>query len=58
VLYGGSVTAANAASIFESDEVDGVLVGGASLSAASFLAIIAAAKAASVRRASAKSGTA
>ena len=45
VLYGGSVTAANAASIFESDEVDGVLVGGASLNATSFLAIIAAAKA-------------
>lgn len=54
VLYGGSVTAANAASIFESDEVDGVLVGGASLSATSFLAIIAAAKAASERRASVK----
>ena len=54
VLYGGSVTADNAASIFESDEVDGVLVGGASLSATSFLAIIAAAKAASERRASVK----
>jgi triosephosphate isomerase (TIM) len=54
VLYGGSVTAANAASIFESNEVDGVLVGGASLSAASFLAIIAAAKAASERRPSMK----
>ena len=54
VLYGGSVTAANAASIFESNEVDGVLVGGASLSATSFLAIIAAAKAASERRASVK----
>jgi triosephosphate isomerase len=51
-LYGGSVTAANAASIFESDEVDGVLVGGASLKAASFLGIIAAAKSASERRAS------
>ncbi len=50
VLYGGSVTAANAASIFESAEVDGVLVGGASLNAASFLAIIAAAKAASGSR--------
>jgi triosephosphate isomerase len=58
VLYGGSVTATNAASIFESDEVDGVLVGGASLSAASFLAIIAAAKAASELRASARSRTA
>ena len=51
ILYGGSVTAANAASIFESNEVDGVLVGGASLKADSFLAIIAAAKAASERRA-------
>ncbi len=50
ILYGGSVTPANAASIFESDEVDGVLVGGASLSAVSFLAIIAAARAASERR--------
>ena len=55
VLYGGSVTANNAASIFESDEVDGVLVGGASLNAPSFLAIIAAAKEAPERRASAKS---
>ena len=50
VLYGGSVTADNAGSIFESDEVDGVLVGGASLKATSFLAIIAAAKAASKQR--------
>ena len=50
VLYGGSVTASNAASIFESDEVDGVLVGGASLKADSFLAIIAAAKEAEERR--------
>ncbi len=50
ILYGGSVTPANAASIFESPEVDGVLVGGASLKAASFLAIIAAATAASARR--------
>jgi triosephosphate isomerase len=51
VLYGGSVTAQNAAAIFECDEVDGVLVGGASLNAASFLAIIAAAeKAASLNR--------
>jgi triosephosphate isomerase len=43
VLYGGSVSPANAAQIFESPEVDGVLVGGASLNGASFLAIIAAA---------------
>jgi triosephosphate isomerase len=50
VLYGGSVTAANAATIFENGEVDGVLVGGASLKADSFLGIIAAAKAATARR--------
>jgi triosephosphate isomerase (TIM) len=54
VLYGGSVTPANSASIFESDEVDGVLVGGASLTAASFLGIIAAAREAAERRASGK----
>ena len=50
ILYGGSVNAANAASIFECGEVDGVLAGGASLKADSFLAIIAAANAASERR--------
>jgi triosephosphate isomerase len=44
VLYGGSVTAANAAEIFTSPEVDGVLVGGASLKADSFLKIIDAAR--------------
>ncbi len=42
ILYGGSVTPANAESIFENKEVDGALVGGASLKAASFLAIVAA----------------
>jgi len=51
ILYGGSVTSANAAAIFESPETDGVLVGGASLNAASFLAIIAAASDAQRRRA-------
>jgi triosephosphate isomerase len=50
VLYGGSVSAANAVQIFESPEVDGVLVGGASLNASSFLAIIAAATEVSERR--------
>jgi triosephosphate isomerase len=50
VLYGGSVSPANAAQIFESPEVDGVLAGGASLNASSFLAIIAAATEASERR--------
>jgi triosephosphate isomerase (TIM) len=50
ILYGGSVSPANAASIFESGEVDGALVGGASLKAASFLAIIAAGAQALERR--------
>jgi triosephosphate isomerase (TIM) len=40
VLYGGSVNADNAASLFEEGEVDGFLVGGASLKAESFMAII------------------
>ena len=43
ILYGGSVTPANAAAIFAGDNVDGALVGGASLKAESFLAIAAAA---------------
>ncbi len=47
ILYGGSVTPANASSIFSGSEVDGALVGGASLNASSFLAIIAAASEAS-----------
>ncbi len=50
ILYGGSVSPANAAQVFESSEVDGVLVGGASLKASSFLAIIAAAMQAMERR--------
>ena len=45
ILYGGSVKAANAAEIFGSTDVDGGLVGGASLSAAEFLQIIKALKA-------------
>jgi triosephosphate isomerase (TIM) len=49
ILYGGSVTPENAAAIFESDEVDGVLVGGASLKADSFLAIVAAGQEAAQR---------
>ncbi|MFT4077962.1 triose-phosphate isomerase [Rhodomicrobium sp.] len=52
VLYGGSVSPANAASTFDSPEVDGVLVGGASLKAATFLEIVTAAARASERRAS------
>jgi triosephosphate isomerase (TIM) len=39
VLYGGSVKAANAAALFAQRDVDGGLVGGASLDAAEFLAI-------------------
>jgi triosephosphate isomerase len=40
LLYGGSVTAANATSLFRQEDVDGALVGGASLKAADFLDII------------------
>jgi triosephosphate isomerase len=39
ILYGGSVTAANVARILEADDVDGVLVGGASLEVDSWLSI-------------------
>jgi triosephosphate isomerase len=39
VLYGGSVTAANAAEFFEMSEIDGALAGGASLKLDEFLAI-------------------
>ena len=43
ILYGGSVNASNAAEIFAVDNVDGALVGGASLSAEKFLPIVKAA---------------
>jgi triosephosphate isomerase len=43
VLYGGSVTPANAATLFDMDDIDGALVGGASLTSESFLAIVRAA---------------
>jgi triosephosphate isomerase len=43
ILYGGSVNAENAAEILAVEDVGGALVGGASLSAESFLAIIVAA---------------
>ena len=43
ILYGGSVKAANAAEIFAVANVDGALVGGASLTATDFLPIVAAA---------------
>jgi triosephosphate isomerase (TIM) len=44
ILYGGSVSAANAADILAIADVDGALVGGASLTAAKFVPIIEAAR--------------
>ncbi len=41
ILYGGSVKAANATSLFAMSDIDGALVGGASLVAEDFLAIAA-----------------
>lgn len=43
VLYGGSVTGANAGEFFAQKEIDGALVGGASLKAADFTQIVQAA---------------
>lgn len=43
VLYGGSVKADNASAFFACEDIDGALVGGASLNAASFLEIVRAA---------------
>lgn len=43
VLYGGSVTGANAAEFFSQPDIDGALVGGASLKPADFLKIVRAA---------------
>lgn len=45
ILYGGSVTAVNAPQLFGKPDIDGALVGGASLVAAGFSAICAAAAA-------------
>jgi triosephosphate isomerase (TIM) len=45
ILYGGSVKADNAAALFAQPDIDGGLVGGASLAAADFLAIVDAAAA-------------
>lgn len=42
ILYGGSVKPNNAATLFAQTDIDGALVGGASLEAADFLSIIAA----------------
>ena len=44
ILYGGSMNAANAAVLLAQPDIDGGLIGGASLKAADFLTIIAAAK--------------
>ena len=46
ILYGGSCKPDNAAELFSQPDVDGGLIGGASLVAADFLAIVAAAAAA------------
>ncbi len=43
ILYGGSVKAANAGELFAQPDVDGGLIGGASLKAEEFVAIVAAA---------------
>jgi len=43
IQYGGSVNAANAAALLSQPDIDGALVGGASLKAADFAAIVAAA---------------
>jgi len=40
ILYGGSVTAANAVEFMQQPDIDGALVGGASLKAAEFLSIV------------------
>ena len=39
ILYGGSVKGSNAAELFAQSDIDGGLVGGASLTAEDFLAI-------------------
>jgi triosephosphate isomerase len=44
ILYGGSCKPSNAESLFSQEDVDGGLIGGASLNAEDFLAIIRAAK--------------
>jgi triosephosphate isomerase len=46
ILYGGSVNGANAAELFACPDIDGGLIGGASLKPADFAAIVAAASAA------------
>lgn len=46
ILYGGSMNAANAAQLLAQPDIDGGLIGGASLKAADFLTIVGAARAA------------
>lgn len=50
ILYGGSIKAANARALLEQPDVDGGLVGGASLEAAEFMGIIRGAEAAAQAR--------
>ncbi|MEO8897491.1 MAG: triose-phosphate isomerase [Candidatus Dormibacter sp.] len=50
VLYGGSVSAGNAQELFDRPEIDGGLIGGASLDPDAFAAIVAAAAAAGATR--------
>jgi triosephosphate isomerase (TIM) len=40
ILYGGSVNADNAAELFAQPDIDGGLIGGASLNAQAFLSIV------------------
>lgn len=49
LLYGGSVTETNAAELFTCQDIDGALVGGASLRSSSFASIISAASGQSAR---------
>ena len=44
ILYGGSVNAGNAAELLGQQDIDGALVGGASLDPDEFAAIVAAAR--------------
>ncbi|KAF3370436.1 hypothetical protein BXA51_17935, partial [Enterococcus faecium] len=49
IQYGGSVNAGNAAELFTQPDIDGALVGGASLKADAFAVIVKAAEAAKKR---------
>jgi triosephosphate isomerase (TIM) len=55
ILYGGSVTTANIAEFMSEADIDGALVGGASLSAASFAEIVKSGLAAALTRSSTRS---